>query len=79
MPLKTKKPSQEIVIKLAYNIYGFGEHLSSWGPQNILKFLNLPGSDFTYLPGKAAGNPVSKGPGCFPQGLHDFIKSILYP
>lgn len=51
-----------------------GKFLSSRSPQNILRFLYLPGSDFLYLPGKAAGNPVSKVPGLYFQG---FLLEIL--
>ncbi|XP_055267990.1 transmembrane 4 L6 family member 18 isoform X2 [Moschus berezovskii] len=38
------------------------------GPPNILRFLHLPGSDFPYPLGKAAGDPVRKVPGHFLQG-----------
>lgn len=78
MPLEAKKPSQELTIHLLIISIDLGEHLSSWDPQNILRFLHLPGSDLPYSPGKAAGNPVSKA-GYFSKGLYGSIKSVLGP
>ena len=43
-------------------------------------FVGLPGSDFPYLWGKAARNPLSKVQGQFFYGIFiDFIKSTLVP
>lgn len=55
-----------------------GEFLPSRGPQNILRFLSLPGSDLPYSPGKAAGTPVNKVPGWYFQGLYWLQKVNLY-
>ena len=46
------------------------EFLSSQCPENILRFLHLPGTDLLYSPGKAAGNLVSKVPGWYFQGFY---------
>lgn len=43
---------------------------SFWGPQNILSFLSLPGSDLTCSSDKALGNSVNKVPGWFLKGLY---------